>query len=167
VVPLAALLLLLSSACTDPWREVFYVDGLRVLALRAEPPDLAPGDATRLDSLVVDTARAGPHQTRSCGSRAILIPRTRSSPRARSTRPIADAESGDSGQRQRAPRGVRVLTPPVATTTPVYYQSDPHVFDQLAADDPLRTKGVLAIVLMAAIAAEPPTTVDGMNELLQ
>jgi len=34
-------------------------DGLRVLALRAEPPDLAPGDATRLDSLVVDTRAPG------------------------------------------------------------------------------------------------------------
>src|SRR5512133_2936695 len=53
-----ALLLSFGTACDDvDWPEPRYVDSLRVLAVRAEPPTLTPGSSTRLSVLCVDASR--------------------------------------------------------------------------------------------------------------
>lgn len=52
---LTALLLSAFSACDEPDFPAYNeLDGLRVLALRATPPDLVPGSSTTLDALVYD-----------------------------------------------------------------------------------------------------------------
>ena len=48
----------LACACADPFDPASYVQGLRVLAVRAEPPEVAPGGSTTLTSLAVDTTGA-------------------------------------------------------------------------------------------------------------
>lgn len=46
----------LLSACGTSFDPESYVDGLRVLAIKAEPPEAAPGQSTTLTALAVDTA---------------------------------------------------------------------------------------------------------------
>ena len=51
---LALLPLLALAACGTDFAPASQVQGFRVLGLRAEPPDLHPGDSTTLDALVVN-----------------------------------------------------------------------------------------------------------------
>ena len=51
---MAALPLLAAGACSNDLPAASFIDKLRVLAVRAEPPEVAPGDATALDLLVVE-----------------------------------------------------------------------------------------------------------------
>ncbi|MCC6621062.1 MAG: hypothetical protein IT385_07390 [Deltaproteobacteria bacterium] len=53
-------LALLGVACDDPLPEAWQVDGFRVLAVRAEPPEVAPGTTVELDALVVDPTGGPP-----------------------------------------------------------------------------------------------------------
>ena len=47
------------SACAEPdFPEYNELEGFRVLALRATPPDLVPGDSTMLDALLYDEGRS-------------------------------------------------------------------------------------------------------------
>lgn len=57
---LSLLLLLGVVACDDKLPVQSFIEKLRVLGVRAEPPELAPGETTQLDALVVQppTARA-------------------------------------------------------------------------------------------------------------
>jgi hypothetical protein len=48
-------LTVLCSACSNDFLPASYVAGLRVLGLRAEPPELLPGQTARLTPLAVDT----------------------------------------------------------------------------------------------------------------
>lgn len=43
------------SGCTSPFDPAAYVTGLRVLGVKAEPPEIAPGETSSLSALVVDT----------------------------------------------------------------------------------------------------------------
>jgi hypothetical protein len=52
LVAAAAALLL---ACSNPFDPASYVQGLRVLAVKSEPAEAAPGDAVTLTALTVDT----------------------------------------------------------------------------------------------------------------
>lgn len=54
IVPFAAL----ACACTQPFAPASYVNGLRVMAVKAEPPEVAPGQPTALTALAVDTTGA-------------------------------------------------------------------------------------------------------------
>ena len=47
--------LLLLSACWPGFENATYVHGLRVLAVKAEPPEAAPGSNVAMQALVVDT----------------------------------------------------------------------------------------------------------------
>ena len=50
----AALALASLGACSNELPAASFIDKLRVLAVRAEPPEIAPGDATTLDYLAVE-----------------------------------------------------------------------------------------------------------------
>ncbi len=45
-------------ACGTSFDPASFVDGMRVLAVKAEPPEVAPGQATTLTALAVDTSGA-------------------------------------------------------------------------------------------------------------
>ena len=53
---LAILFAFLAAACGNSFDKAEYVNGLRVLAVKAEPPEVAPGQSTQLSVLAVDTA---------------------------------------------------------------------------------------------------------------
>ena len=42
------------AACDTGLPKVYEIDGLRVLGIQAQPPEVAPGDTVMLTSLVVD-----------------------------------------------------------------------------------------------------------------
>jgi len=48
--------LLLCAGCQSNFEPASYVNGLRVLAIKAEPPEVAPGESSTLTALAVDTA---------------------------------------------------------------------------------------------------------------
>ncbi len=158
---------LLASACLDPWRPVTFVEGLRVLALRAEPPDLAPGQAAVLSAVVVDPTDADRTNT--------LIwfacdpdPTNLDQPACAQYATLEVAQSGDFAQ-EALPEGVRILgmTPPPGVFFPIGYQAPADTFAKVPADDPKRTRGALAIVLMMSIAAPPPESWPPTEEELR
>lgn len=53
---LCACVALALAACSDPLPKVTSVDRLRLLAIRAEPPEVAPAGTTTLEALAVDAA---------------------------------------------------------------------------------------------------------------
>lgn len=53
-----ALSVVLLAGCQASVADPAIVTGPRILAVRAEPPEVAPGEAVRLEALVVDTAGA-------------------------------------------------------------------------------------------------------------
>lgn len=57
---LGALATLASAGCDDGLPSVTEVTDLRVLAVRAEPPEVAPGQSVALDALVVDPQGRAP-----------------------------------------------------------------------------------------------------------
>jgi hypothetical protein len=50
----ATVALLATSACSNDLPAASFIDKLRVLAVRAEPPEVAPGETTALDLLLVE-----------------------------------------------------------------------------------------------------------------
>ena len=50
----ATLSLLTVGACSNDLPAASFIDKLRVLAVRAEPPEVAPGETTALDLLAVE-----------------------------------------------------------------------------------------------------------------
>ena len=59
-VTLACALAVLAAACEQDVADRTYVDQLRVLGVRAEPPEIAPGGTATLDALVVDPVEQRP-----------------------------------------------------------------------------------------------------------
>jgi hypothetical protein len=52
---LAAILILSGAGCSPGFPPPSYVTGLRVLGIKAEPPELAPGQSSTISALAVDT----------------------------------------------------------------------------------------------------------------
>jgi hypothetical protein len=49
---------LLAAGCTPDWDPQSFVDGLRVLAVKAEPPEIAPGQSAQVTAVAWETAGA-------------------------------------------------------------------------------------------------------------
>jgi hypothetical protein len=47
---------ILAAACGTSFEKASFVEGLRILAIKAEPAEVAPGGSTTLSALAVDTA---------------------------------------------------------------------------------------------------------------
>jgi hypothetical protein len=163
-----ALVALASSACTDAWRQVTYLEGLRLLAIHAEPPDLSPGETTQLDAVVLDTrdpSRANTLVFFACDPDPVDPDQTAC---AQYTTLQSLDDGTTIGDPTTLPAGVRLLgvSPVPGQGDPVVYQSPADVFSSMAADDIRRTRGVLAILLVMAIAAPPPATQQDLQALL-
>src|SRR5690348_7721794 len=59
----AAAVLLFFSACDQPWKPVTVIESLRVIGVRAEPPEVKPGQPAMLEALVLDPTRPGQNTT--------------------------------------------------------------------------------------------------------
>ncbi|MGC4121886.1 MAG: hypothetical protein QM765_46360 [Myxococcales bacterium] len=155
----AVLLILALSACTDPWPNVYSLKGLRVMAVRAEPPDLAPGQSTSLEALVVDPtapARLNTLLWLACNP----DPTQLDQPECAKYETLESFQNGggDAGLAS-LPKGLVPLgmtAPAGAPAFPIIYKAPADTFANVPADDKRRIKGVIAVVLMLAIAEEPP-----------
>jgi hypothetical protein len=153
------------SGCLSPWRDVTFVENMRVLAIRADPPDLSPGDSSLLEATVVDPTAPTRINT------LVWIacdpdPTSPDQSTCADYETLAEFQSGGTLDPTALPAGMHILSLPVGTTeVPVHYDAPADVFAQIPTDDVRRTKGALAIILLLTIAAEPPATIDGYNDL--
>jgi hypothetical protein len=143
------------SACDFGFRPETLVDDLRLLSIRAEPADLAPGETARLKALVVDPSRPGQRNTvlwLGCDPDPFNLNRSACSDFA----VLADAgalfsPSPDGGM---LPDGVHVI----GFGDTAAYAASPDVFRALDAQDQRRLTGTVGQALAFAIAEEVPPT---------
>jgi len=155
---LVPLLTTLLSACGEEWRPGTYVGGMRVLAIRADPPELAPGAVARLSSVVVAPSAA----------QKTLIwlacdPDPSQLDQSECAKYATLEEAADLGDVSSLPEGVK----PLGFGTEAVYQAPANLFAQVASDDPRRTRGVLTVVLMMAVAAPLPATPEELQALME
>lgn len=145
------------AACGDdaePFPPGSYLDDVRVLGIRAEPPDVAPGQRTRLSALVYDPGQGSrdltylwvvcdpdPHAT--SGSACVDLQSSRD-PAAFLTDP---------------PEGVRVFSPLLGLFDfPIDYTPPARLFEGLPENDPARVAGLTATVMLVIVEG---SVIDG------
>lgn len=145
------LFLLLLSSCGAQFKPETLVDALRVLAIRAEPPEVAPGQAAQLDILQLDPSRPGGKTTVvwvGCEPDPIDFNRSACNDTSALLQPTAFATF---------PPGVRVL----GFGTKAGYASASTLFSELPPEDPVRANGTSGPVLGVVIGEEvKPTSSD-------
>ncbi len=149
-VLLSLVLFGLLPACGETWRPVTFVEGMRVLGVQAEPPDLNPGASTRLSALVYDPAaptRKNLLLWVACDPDPLKLDQPLCAKYESLTNPAGlIAESGE------LPEGVHF----VGLGEEASYSAPQDLFAPLPADSVHRTRGLVAIVILMAIATEPP-----------
>lgn len=141
---------LLLSACGAQFKPETLVDALRVLAIRAEPPEVAPGQTANLDILQLDPSRPGGKTTVvwvGCEPDPIDFNRSACNDTSALLQPTAFATF---------PPGVRVL----GFGTKAGYASASTLFDGLAPEDPVRSNGTSGPVLGVVIGEEVKPTAN-------
>lgn len=148
---LALSLVLLLTGCNSQFKPETLVDSLRVLAITANPPEVAPGESAQLDILQLDPSRPGGKTTVvwvGCEPDPIDFNRSACNDTSALLQPTAFATF---------PPGVRIL----GFGTRAGYASAPTLFDGVAADDPVRSNGTSGPVLGVVIGEEvKPTSSD-------
>lgn len=147
--------MLVLAGCDWGFRPETLVDDMRLLGMRAEPADLAPGETARLDTLLIDPSRPGQKNTvlwLGCDPDPFNLNRSACS----DFTVLADAgtlfsPSADGGM---LPEGVHVI----GFDDNASYAASPHVFDALDAGDELRVTGTVGQALAFAIAEDVPPT---------
>lgn len=138
----AAISLLLASCGGETFTPASVVDRLRVLAVQAEPPEIGPGEQSRLRVLVADPLGAGrplwkvwlacdPEPASQFGNRCAQLTQIRE-PRALFENPDAATDA------------VRLL----GTGDEVLYQAPAALFDGMPADHLARRRGLTAVILV-------------------
>lgn len=139
--------LALLAGCSQSFDPVSNVEGFRVLDVRAEPPDLHPGDVTRLDALVVDPKNPA-------APKSVLYLGCDPSPSVYAENPCARYQTiSDASQLLGSDGGL----PPGAHFIGIdtaSYTAPAGLFDGLAPDDLARSRGVLAVILGIAVEAD-------------
>lgn len=148
-----ALLLLVFalSGCNAQFKPETLVDSLRVLAITADPPEVAPGQSAQLDILQLDPSRPGGKTTVvwvGCEPDPIDFNRSACNDTSALLQPTSFATF---------PPGVRIL----GFGTRAGYASASTLFDGVPADDPVRSNGTSGPVLGVVIGEEVnPTSND-------
>ncbi len=152
---LPLMVVLLVSGCGVQFTPETLVDSLRVLAITAEPPEVAPGEASTLSVLYGDPTRVGLPTTiiwvgcepdpqdlnrSACNDASILI------------KPSLITEY---------PPGLKLL----GFSQKAVYSSTPGVFSVLAPDDVIRKNGSVGQVIAIVIAEDVKVT--AMNDELK
>lgn len=156
--------LLALAGCDFGFRPETLVDDMRLLGIRAEPADLAPGETARLDALVVDPSRPGQANTvlwLGCDPDPFNLNRSACS----DFTVLADAgnlfsPSPDGGM---LPEGVHVI----GFDENAAYAASPDVFHALDAGDERRLTGTVGQALAFAVAEEvsPTATEEELKAL--
>jgi hypothetical protein len=145
------------TACTpEDFPTETLVDRLRMLGITASPPDLAPGESTRLSALVLDPRRAGPTTTFWIGCDPDPFNQNRSA----CTDPAVVNDPARLGDMMSLPPGVRFI----GLNSNVSYAAPRGLFDLLARDDPQRIQGTVGTFITILIAEEVSPTAP-MEEL--
>lgn len=151
------LVLLLGGACEQPWKPVHVIDSLRVIGIRADPPEVRPGQATQLEALVLDPSRPGERTT-------MLWLGCEPDPYAQNRGACGNVDDignpSSLADPSMLPPGVNIIGVGNRAT----YSTSPRLFDVLAADDPVRRKGTVGTIINVAVGAEVPLTAT-MDEL--
>jgi len=141
--------LLLASACGGSWKPVTVIEGLRVIGVRADPPEVRPGQPASLEALVLDPTRPGERTT-------MVWLGCEPDPFGAGRGACNDLASiGDQNallDSMRLPDGVKLIGLGNRAT----YATSPNLFDVLAADDDRRKKGTVGTIASLAVAADVP-----------
>lgn len=158
-----AALLAAASGCDAQFKPETLVDGLRVLSIVADPPELAPGGTADLDALILDPSRPGQETTVlwiGCSPDPIDFNRSPCNDLTILLQPT---------KLQGFPEGVRLLGlgPTAAGGTHTTYSVPAALFDGVAADDPVRFNGTSGPVLAIVVAehVDITTSLDSLHEL--
>lgn len=146
----AALLpLLVLTACGGAWKPVTIIEGLRVIGVRADPPEVRPGQPSALEALVLDPTRPGQNTT-------MVWLGCEPDPYGAGRGACNDLASiGDQNaliDSMRLPDGIKLIGLGNRAT----YATSPSLFDVLAADDDRRKKGTVGTIASLAVAADVP-----------
>lgn len=158
---LVSFALLALAGCDYGFRPETLVENMRLLGIRAEPADLAPGETARLDALVLDPSRPGQKNTvlwLGCDPDPFNLNRSACSDFS----VLADAGavfSPDAG----LPDGVHVI----GFNENAAYSASANVFDALPPGDERRVSGTVGQALAFAIAEEvsPTATEEELRAL--
>jgi hypothetical protein len=150
--------LLAGTGCDTGFRPESLVENLRLLGVRSDPPDLAPGETASLDALVLDPARPGQNSAvlwLGCAPDPYNLNRSACSDFEVLSN-VADLFASDGGSPDGGmlPPGVSVI----GFNGNASYAADPHVFDALDAGDTRRISGTVGQALVFAIAEDVPPT---------
>ena len=157
----------LLASCAEEWKPETVVDGLRVLGMRATPPELHPGDTARVEALVVDPSRPGKRTTviwLGCDPDPFDLGRSACSDPSVLSNPTSLSASGELGVSD-LPAGMHAI----GFDELAAYTAPADAFAQLPAGDERRQKGTVAQVLAFVIAEElsPAATPEEISALLE
>jgi hypothetical protein len=149
--------LLALFACDFGFRPETLVENMRVLGVRADPADLAPGETARLEALVLDPSRPGKKSSvlwLGCAPDPFNLNRSACSDVETLSNAAALFSTGARPDGGVLPAGVRVI----GFNENASYTASPHVFDALSPGDPRRVTGTVGQALLLAVAEEVPPT---------
>lgn len=140
---------LLGLSCAEPFDPQSLVKGLRVLGIRAEPPEARPGTPMALEALVVDSVRSRPPSILWVGCDADPFGQGRSA--CTDTAVLNDPgqlSSSDGG----LPAGVKLI----GFGNRALYATPKDLFSVLPEGDVRRVEGTVGVVLALAVGEDVP-----------
>jgi hypothetical protein len=138
-----ALLLGLLAGCTPPWTPASVVDSLRVIGVRAEPPEIRPGQAAVLQELIINPLPPGGTTTLWLG----CDPDPFGEGRGACTDVGALSDASSLVNTTSLPPGVKLI----GFNQAAAYAAAPTLFDVLPPDDPRRASGTVGLVISIAV----------------
>lgn len=142
---------LLVAACTPPWSPATVVEDLRVLAVKASPPEVKPGQPAQIEALLLDPSRPGEKSSTlwfGCAPDPFNLGRGPCSQTTALGDPSALFGSGS------LPEGVSII----GFNDRAAYGAPKGLFDVLSADDPVRQSGTVGQVIGLSVAEDVPIT---------
>ena len=158
----SGLTMLLLAACEQTWKPVHVIDSLRVIGVRAEPPEVRPGQSTQLEALALDPTRPGEQTT-------MLWLGCEPDPYAQNRGACGNVDDIGSpatlSDPSMLPAGVKII----GLGSRAVYSTSARLFDVLPPNDPVRQKGTIGTVINVAVGAEVPitATMDELREVLE
>lgn len=143
--------LLLLAGCGVQFTPETLVNSLRVLAVHADPPEVAPAQTTRLEVLYSDPSRVGEPNTIiwvGCEPDPLDLNRSACNDASILIKPSLITDY---------PEGLTLL----GFGPRAMYASKPDPFSVLAPEDPIRQNGSVAVVMSIVIGEDVPVTAMG------